>query len=85
MDVGYVCSLKLGVMWILRKGLNYGNFHMWPKWFVSIKCISEFMGEFWVIMWGEILKKHISLIMGWFLWILAKIRWYKGESNVHGL
>jgi len=51
MNVGYIIDLKMDVMWILSKLVNYGKFHEWPTEIAWINYISM-----WV--YGNILNDY---------------------------
>ena len=56
MDVSYDSGLKIVVMWSLPKFVNYEKFHVWPKWFIWINYVSEFMRAFL----SNFVKKNIA-------------------------
>jgi len=86
MEVRYVIGLKMIVMWIFPKLVNYEKSHFPPKRFVWFNYSSKWFYE--SILSNSMhknIKKCVRLIMGWSLSILTKIRWCKGETNIHGL
>jgi len=51
MEVGCVIGLKMDVMWIVPKLMEYGKSHKWPWEFGRINYVSEWVyGAVWVIM-----------------------------------
>jgi len=85
MDISCVSSLKMYVVWILSKWVDYGNSPMWPKWFVWIKHVSKWVYESILSKYAKCnIKKCVGLIMGWFLCISVKIRCTMGNQMFYG-
>jgi len=83
MDVDYVGSLKMYVVWILNKLVEYEKSHIWSQRII------------WICKWvyGRILshyvkkniEKCVSLVMKWNWGTLANIRCVSSEINIGGL
>ena len=74
------------VMWILAKLVDYEKSHKWSKWIMWISYVSKWnFGSILSNCVKRNIEKSIRLIHGWIRNIMAKIRWYKGETNVYGL
>ena len=84
MEVGYVIGIKMDVMWIWTKLVNYGKSHKWPKEVVWINFVNKWVyGSILANYVKKNIEKCVRLMMGWFLSISAKLKWCKREVNVH--
>ena len=75
LEVVYVMALKNDVVWILPKWVDDKKFHKWSKDVVFIYNPSKWVyGSSLSVYVKKIIEKSVSLIMKWFLSVLAKTR-----------